>query len=124
MNENDILYESDFEKEGLCDVDESKRLYCPRWLDDEAKKEWRRLGPTLIKIGLLNDLTYSSFAAYCQEWSRYQKAESFINEKGPIMKDGRGGIKEIPQVTIAYRALRAMHRAATAVGFGNGDLYG
>ena len=123
MKDEDRIYcESDLEKEGLCESDDLKRLYCPRWLDEDAKKEWRRLSPSLIRNGQLNDLSYNSFAAYCQEWSRYQKAQAFINEKGTVMRDGKGAIKEIPQVAIAYKALRAMHRAALMIGFGIGEV--
>ncbi len=106
MNENDIY-------------EETKKFYCPRWLDEEAKKEWRRLAPALIRSGQLNEMTYNSFASYCQEWSRYQKQQAFINEKGTVMKDGKGGIREIPQVAIAYKALRAMHRSAEVLGIEN-----
>ena len=116
------LYEAGLDKEELNESEESKRLYCPRWIDEDAKKEWRRLAPTLLKTGQLNEMTYNSLAAYCQEWSQYQKCQQFIIEKGAIMKDGKGGIREIPQVEIAYKALRAMHRAAKEIGFGGDDF--
>lgn len=115
------VFEEEFEKEEYTESDESKKFYCPRWIDEDAKKEWRRLAPVLIKDGLLNEKTYNSLVTYCQEWSRYQKQQIFINDKGAVMKDGKGGIKEIPQVAIAYKALRAMHRAAKEIGFGSDD---
>lgn len=115
------IYDEEYDKEEYAEAEESKRIYCPRWIDDDAKKEWRRLAPVLLKNGLLNEMTYNSLVTYCQEWSRYQKQQIFINNKGTVMKDGKGSIREIPQVAIAYKALRAMHRAAKEIGFGSDE---
>lgn len=98
-----------------------KTMYCPRWLDDDAKKEWRRLSGLLIQDGLLTEKTYNSFAAYCQEWSRYQKQQEMINEKGVFMMTKRGEVREAPFVAIAYKALRAMHKSAEDLGLAKGD---
>ena len=73
-NENEELAESG-----------KKAMYSPRWLDEDAKKEWRRLAPILIQEGLLTEKTYNSFASYCQEWSRYQKQQALINQKGALI---------------------------------------
>ena len=93
-----------------------KMMYCPRWLDEDAKKEWRRLSAVLIQEGLLTEKTYNSFASYCQEWSRYQKQQILINEKGVFMNTKRGEIREAPFVSIAYKALRALQKSATDLG--------
>ncbi len=37
----------------------------PRHLSDEARKEWRRAGRFLLKLGLASDLELAAFAAYC-----------------------------------------------------------
>ena len=39
---------------------------CPKWLDDEAKKEWRRLSKQLEELGILTEVDMTAFAGYCQ----------------------------------------------------------
>ncbi len=40
-------------------------LRCPNYLLPEAKKEWRRLAPALIDMGVLTIADAVPFAAYC-----------------------------------------------------------
>ena len=39
---------------------------CPDWLLPEAKKEWKRLGPSLVAMGILTDHDMEAFAGYFQ----------------------------------------------------------
>ena len=39
---------------------------CPKWLEPEAKKEWRRLSKQLEQIGVLTEVDQAAFASYCQ----------------------------------------------------------
>jgi phage terminase small subunit len=48
---------------------------CPGWLLPEAKKEWRRIGPELARIGLMTVADRVAFAGYCQAWARWMEAE-------------------------------------------------
>ena len=43
---------------------------CPSWLEDEAKKEWKRMGKTLEQMGLLTEMDMAAFAGYCQAYAR------------------------------------------------------
>ena len=40
---------------------------CPKWLDKEAKKEWRRLAAKMEQMGVLSEVDMAAFAGY----SRY-----------------------------------------------------
>ena len=42
---------------------------CPAWLEDEAKKEWKRMGKTLEQMGLLTEMDMAAFAGYCQAYA-------------------------------------------------------
>jgi len=46
---------------------EPKQVRCPRWISNEAKKEWSKISPILNKHGLLNELTvhFWTFFAIC-----------------------------------------------------------
>ena len=43
---------------------------CPNWLMPEAKKEWKRLSPSLIAMGILTEHDMQAFAGYCQAYAR------------------------------------------------------
>ena len=51
---------------------------CPAWLDEEAKKEWKRMCKQLEDLGILTEIDMAAFAGYCQAYSRWKDAEEFI----------------------------------------------
>lgn len=51
---------------------------CPKWLEPEAKKEWRRLAKQMEAIGILTEVDMAAFAGYCQAYARWKEAEEFI----------------------------------------------
>jgi len=74
---------------------------CPKWLNEEAKKEWNRVAPELKRLGLLTVLDRAALEMYCVCYSRFLDAEQKIKETGLIVKDRRGSVKKNPYVTIA-----------------------
>lgn len=52
----------------------------PEWLLQEAKSEWRRLGPRLHAAGLLSALDRGAFAAICQSYGTWVMAEKGLAE--------------------------------------------
>ena len=42
---------------------------CPKHLLPEARKEWKRVGPELEKLGLISQLDRAALALYCQAWA-------------------------------------------------------
>jgi P27 family predicted phage terminase small subunit len=48
---------------------------CPSHLLPEARKEWRRITPELVRYGLLSKLDRAALALYCQAWARWVWAE-------------------------------------------------
>ena len=47
---------------------------CPKWLETEAKREWRRLAKQMESIGILTDVDMAAFAGYCQAYARWKEA--------------------------------------------------
>ena len=37
---------------------------CPKWLEDDAKKEWRRLAKQMEQLGILTEVDMAAFAGY------------------------------------------------------------
>lgn len=61
----------------------------PTRLLPDAKKEWKRLAPTMVATGLLTDLDLSAFAELCQNYAYYLSLDKQIlalgEDKGPAM---------------------------------------
>ena len=91
-------------------------LRCPNYLLPEAKKEWRRLAPALIDMGVLTIADAVPFAAYCTAFARWREAEDFITKHGSIYKDPRGFARPNPYVAIAAHQLREIKSLAAEFG--------
>lgn len=89
---------------------EKKAPRCPAWLEDEAKKEWKRMAKQLEQLGILTEIDMAAFAGYCQAYARWKEAEEYISENGMIMKAPSGYCQQVPQVSIAQTYLKIMNR--------------
>ena len=81
---------------------------CPKWLDDEAKKEWKRLAKQMEQLGILTEVDMAAFAGYCQSYARWKEAEEFISKHGAIVKTPSGYWQQVPQVSIAQQYMKPM----------------
>ena len=94
----------------------AKAPSCPKWLDPEAKKEWRRLSKKMEQIGILTEIDMAAFAGYCQAYARWKAAEEFISKHGAIVKTPSGYWQQVPQVSIAQQYMKAMQKFAEQFG--------
>ena len=83
-------------------------IKCPSWLEPEAKKEWKRLAPSLEAMGVLTTADITAFAGYCQAYARWKEAEEFISQHGSIFQTPSGYVQQVPQVSIAQQNLKIM----------------
>ena len=91
-------------------------IRCPAWLEAEAKKEWKRLAPSLEAMGVLTAVDITAFAGYCQAYARWKEAEEFITQHGSILRTKSGYVQPVPQVSIAQTYLKIMNRFAEQFG--------
>lgn len=100
---------------------------CPKHLNKEARKEWRRAGKILKSIGLLTEIDRMIFAAYCEAYSRWIEATLKVQEMGMVYAKGAvqdpdtgkmiGGEPRLnPYIRIAREAFDQMIRAGTQIG--------
>ena len=79
----------------------AKAPSCPKWLEDDAKKEWRRLAKQMEQLGILTEVDM---------YARWKAAEEFISKHGAIVKTPSGYWQQVPQVSIAQQYLKQMSK--------------
>ncbi len=89
---------------------------CPDWLMPEAKKEWKRLAPSLIAMRTLTEHDMEAFAGYCQAYARWREAEEFLSQHGTIFRTPSGYVQQVPQVSIAMQNLKLMQSFCSEFG--------
>ena len=86
----------------------SKAPRCPQWLEEDAKKEWKRMGKILEQMGILTEMDMTAFAGYCQAYARWKEAEEFLSKHGSIIKTPNGYLQQVPQVSISQTNLKIL----------------
>ena len=85
--------------------------HCPPHLTEDARAEWERIVPLLIKHYLVSELDTASLALYCQSFGRWCEAERRIEEMrekggdGMLVKAPSGYPIQNPYLAIANRAM-------------------
>lgn len=87
----------------------------PAWLSKDERKAWNALAPMLDQMGVLTRVDGHAFGRYCRLWSRWRKAEEFIDQHGEMypLKNDAGQTKcfqQWPQVAIAHRLATQLTR--------------
>jgi len=88
---------------------------CPDWIDEDAKQLWAEVTPLLAQMRILTRADRQALARYCQTWSRWRKAEVFIQKYGESypLKDDQGRVKCMmpwPQVATAHKLAQTLAR--------------
>ena len=88
----------------------------PEWLLPEAKREWSRVVPDLLRLGLLAKVDRAALAQYCQWWGRYVEAERILDVKGLVFETETGYLMPRPEVAIAQKASDRCRQFASEFG--------
>lgn len=87
---------------------------CPSWLDETARREWKRVAPLLYKKGLLTEADRAVLVGYVVAWTNLRKAFETIKADGQVREfqgfDRNGNIKpskitKRPEMTIINESL-------------------
>lgn len=92
------------------------KVKCPSWLHADAKKEWRRLAPGLIEMGLLTNSDVQTFAAYCQSYAMWKEAAEHVMREGMMQEAPSGYIMKSPYASMAQSSLTQMKQFAGEFG--------
>jgi P27 family predicted phage terminase small subunit len=58
---------------------------CPIWIKGEAKAEWTRIVPELLKLGVLTLVDRAALAACCQAWAELVECTQVLHQQGRIV---------------------------------------
>jgi P27 family predicted phage terminase small subunit len=73
---------------------------CPRHLDKEARREWNRIVPILLRMGVLTEADEYALANLCQAYSTLIKAQQKLSEVGLLLKTPSGYVQQNPLLSI------------------------
>lgn len=88
----------------------AKKITCPKWLDKEATKEWRRI----VKLLSMEDKDFTekdvkALEGYCANYAKWKKCEQVLLEKGLSMVVNDDGYEQQrPEVSIGNKAQQEM----------------
>jgi len=83
---------------------------CPAELSADAKAEWARLSPYLLRVGLITTADKSAFAAYCQAYGRWIDAERKLADEGELLLTDKNNLVQNPRLWVANKALDQMYK--------------
>lgn len=89
---------------------------CPEHLTADARDEWNRIVPLLLKNNLLTEIDGAALALYCQSWGRWSEAERKLGEMrkngddGMLIKAPSGYPIINPYLSIAHRAMNDCYK--------------
>ncbi len=86
----------------------------PKWMDKEAKLEWRRLAKILFSKGLLTEVDLSMFQAYCIWYGKFIDAAKKI--KHDVFETDSGYQASNPLISVANKYFDNMRKIATEFG--------
>lgn len=78
------------------------RPQMPRYLDAQARKEWRRLCPMLERMRVLTEADGIGLASLCVDYSLLQQVQADLAKTGLLVKNSKTGmIHQNPLLNIA-----------------------
>jgi P27 family predicted phage terminase small subunit len=89
---------------------------CPRYLNDEAKREWHRVVRDLKDAGVLGRVDRATLEGYCVSYARWRVAEKEIEAEGITVTGPKGGVMKNPAVTVAVQERTLMLKFMSELG--------
>lgn len=88
----------------------------PRYLDDGAKQEWRRVVKDLRAVGLLTSVDRAALEGYCMAYSLARGAQHEIEAHGVLIEGTKGGLVKNPATAVLNQALQTMRNFMSELG--------
>jgi P27 family predicted phage terminase small subunit len=83
----------------------------PDWFCAEAKQEWGRIIPQLVRVGIVTPQDRAMLVVHCQAWGEYEQAARRVNEFDAGTAHHEGHIVDHPRVVMGRAFERLMKTA-------------
>ena len=88
----------------------------PTWLSREAKAEWRRIVPELIRVGVLARVDRAILVGYCESWAMFTDAQRMVHDQGIIQTSKEGVDRPAAHVRVLNESRSAFLKFAQELG--------
>jgi P27 family predicted phage terminase small subunit len=95
----------------------------PTWLDTEARKEWKRIGPDLLAKGVITEWDMVAFANYCSVYGRLVRAEKemkklikLVGPKAYIIQTPTGTKQTNPYIWVINKCIEQLRSLGSEFG--------
>jgi P27 family predicted phage terminase small subunit len=89
----------------------------PTWMNDQAKKEWRRVIKLIIEEEKeLEEKDFKTLETYCVNYAKWLKCEEIMDQEGLTFETPNGYIQQRPEVSIGNKAQERLLAAAKELG--------
>lgn len=87
----------------------------PSWLTSQAKAEWKRAAPELVKRKLLSQDVLATLEAYCTAAGQTREAEEIMAAEGRILETDKGKVMH-PAFRMQQTSIREARLLAAELG--------
>ena len=94
---------------------------CPKFLKGEARKQYKKTGKKLLRIGLLTELDDMALSMMCQAWAEYLEATDQVQKSGMLVKSPNGFPVLNPYLIAANQALKKVRSLLAEFGMTPGS---
>lgn len=88
----------------------------PKGMSTFARREWKRVVPLLLELGMLTNLDRAVLEGYCEAYGESKQAQKIIRRFGLTVVNSRGDVKPHPAVGIRDKAQKRMKSFAIELG--------
>jgi P27 family predicted phage terminase small subunit len=89
----------------------------PSHIDEQAKKEWRRIAPMLLRNHVLTEGDYMALANLCQAWATLKRLQGLLNDAPSLLvKTPAGYVQQTPLFSMINRQMTLVNRLCAEFG--------
>ena len=93
-----------------------RRPKCPDYLDEAAKREWKRLVPILEAMRVLTEADGIALGNLCMQYAMLQEAQTKLRKTGLLMKTRGGFIQQSPLVAVVSSTVDQVNKLCREFG--------
>ena len=93
-----------------------RRPKCPDYLDEAAKREWKRLVPILEAMRVLTEADGIALGNLCMQYALLQEAQTKLRKTGLLMKTRSGFIQQSPLVAVVSSTVDQVNKLCREFG--------